>query len=91
MIASSSLYCQPYVLAQYFDDTLFPCLVIVIGDPIPFRFLLGNPPPLSPSLDKGGGNNKRGADAPLKHPGTLVFSLKGEEEEYEKRGASVPL
>jgi len=56
-----------------------------------FRFLLGNPHPLSPSLDKGGGNRRIGADAPLKHPGILAFSLKGEGELIINEGADAPL
>ena len=37
--------------------------------------LFGDPPPLSPSLDKGGGIKfyKRGAGAPLRHPTKLVL------------------
>jgi len=56
-----------------------------------FRYLFINPPPLSPSLIKGGGNRRRGANAPLKHPGILVFSLKGEGELIIKEGADAPL
>jgi hypothetical protein len=29
----------------------------LVANPSPFRFLLGNPPPLSPSLHKGGGSS----------------------------------
>ncbi len=34
--------------------------------------MLGNPPPLSPSLAKGGGVKERGAGAPLTPRGVVV-------------------
>jgi len=55
-------------------------------NPSPFRFLLGNLPPLSPSLHKGGGSSyiKRGF-------ASLRLSFEEEREENLERGEALLL